>query len=314
MDTLASLLNSFRAVGVILILTACGYALSALGWIQPDAKRFLSRYLMRFAVPVMCVYSLRTNLTLELLRGSWVLLLIPLLCSVALYALALLLGRALRLDAKQSSVFAIMCAVSNAMFIGYSMCMELFGEACVPYVMTFYLVNTAFAQLVGVAGIRRSAEGRGGSPRDALRSFFKTPSILGVLCGILLIVTDWTPSALVMSCARYINNTVTPLALLTAGNIIHEIGLKNLRLDRVLRLTMAFRFLLAPGISLLLCAVFGVTGLARSVIVVQSAMPVLTQAVVAASEYGGDERLAAQGVAISTLACFVVIPVLMLLL
>ena len=313
MDVTASLLNSFRAVGVILILTACGYVLSALGWIPPDAKRFLSRYLMRFAVPVMCVYSLRTNLTLELLRGSWVLLLIPLICSFALYALALASGRALRLDAKQNSVFAVMCSVSNAMFIGYSMCMELFGEACVPYVMTYYLVNTAFAQLVGVAGIRRSAEGQGGSLREALLSFFKTPSILGVLCGILLIVTDWTPPALVMSCARYINNTVTPLALITAGNIIHEIGLKNLRLDRVLRLTMVFRFLLAPGIALLLCAAFGVTGLARSVTVVQSAMPVLTQAVVAASEYGGDERLAAQGVAISTIACFVVIPVLMLL-
>ena len=314
MDTLTTLLNSFRAVGVILILTACGYVLSALGWIGPDVKRFLSRYLMRFAVPVMCVYSLRTNLTLALLKSSWALLLIPTVGSFALYALALLLGRALHLDAKQNSVFAVMCSVSNAMFIGYSMCMELFGEACVPYVMTYYLINTAFAQLVGVAGIRRAGGQDGGSVRDAVLGFFKTPSILGVLCGILLIVTDWTPPQLVMSCARYINNTVTPLALITAGNIIHEIGLKNLRLNRVLRLTMLFRFLLAPAISLALCAALGVTGLARSVLVVQSAMPVLTQAVVAATEYGGDERLAAQGVAISTLACFAVIPALMLLL
>lgn len=314
MDALTTLLNSFRAVGVILILTACGYVLSALGWIPPDVKRFLSRYLMRFAVPVMCVYSLRTNLTLELLKSSWTLLLIPTVTSFALYGLSLLLGRWMKLDKKQNSVFAIMCAVSNAMFIGYSMCMELFGEACVPYVMTYYLVNTAFAQLVGVAGIRRSAGQDGSSPKDTLLAFFTTPSILGVLAGILLIVTDWTPPALVMSCARYINNTVTPLALITAGNIIHEIGLKKLRLDRVLSLTMAFRFLLAPALTLLLCAVFGVAGLARSVLVVQSAMPVLTQAVVAASEYGGDERLAAQGVAISTLACFIVIPILMLLL
>ena len=314
MNTLASLMTSFRAVGVILILTACGYILSELGWIGPEVKRFLSRYLMRFAVPVMCIYSLRTNLTLELLKSSWVLLLIPTLTSAALYLLSLLIGRGLRLDKKQNSVFAIMCSVSNAMFIGYSMCMELFGEACVPYVMTYYLINTGFAQLVGVAGIRRAGEGGGGSLKDSVLSFFKTPSILGVLVGILLIVLDWTPPALVMSCAKYINNTVTPLALITAGNIIHEIGLKKLRLDRVLSLTMLFRFLIAPGITVLLCAFFGVTGLARSVLVVQAAMPVLTQAVVAASEYGGDERLAAQGVAISTLACFVVIPVLMLLL
>ena len=314
METLSSLLNSFRAVGVVLILTACGYVFAALGWIQPDAKRFLSKYLMRFAVPVMCVYSLRTNLTLELLKSSPRLLLVPTIASAVLYVLTLLIGKALRLDPKQSSVFAVMGSVSNAMFIGYPMCLELFGETCVPYVMLFFFVNTAFSQLVGVNGIRRAGEQEGGSLREAVLGFLKTPSVLGVLVGFVLILVDWTPPQLVMSCARYINNAVTPLALVMAGSIIHEIGLKKLRLDKLLCLTMVLRFLVAPAICLALCAVLGVTGLARSVIVVQAAMPVLTQAVVAAAEYGADERLAAQGVAISTLASFVVIPVLMLLL
>ena len=308
-----TLLHSLNAVGVVLVLTACGYVCAALGWIKPDVKRFLSAYLMRLAVPVMCVYSLRSNLSLELLKSSWLMLLIPALCSAALFVLSGLYGRALKLDARQNSVFRIMCGVSNAMFIGYSMCIELFGEICVPYVMTYYLVNTAFAQLVGVAGIRR-AGGGGHSAKDALLSFLKTPSILGVLVGMLLIVTDLRLPTLVMSCARYVNNTVTPLALLMAGTIIYEIGLKNLRLDRVQLSVMGFRFLLAPGLCLLLCRLFAVTGLARDTLVVQTAMPVLTQAVVASTEYGGDERMAAQGVAISTLACFVVIPALMLLL
>ena len=127
-------------------------------------------------------------------------------------------------------------------------------------------------------------------------------------------MVDWTPPAVLMSCARYINNTVTRLALLAVGNVIHSIGLKNLKLNRLTWIVMGFRFLLAPGICLLLCVVFRVTGLARSVLTVMTAMPVLAQTVVASSEYGGDEELAAQGVAISTLACFIVIPVLMLLL
>ena len=67
-------------------------------------------------------------------------------------------------------------------------------------------------------------------------------------------------------------------------------------------------------LSLLLCAVFGVAGLARSVLAVEAAMPVVTQTVVAAAAYGADEQFAAQGAALSTLACFVVIPVLMLIL
>ena len=39
-----------------------------------------------------------------------------------------------------------------------------------------------------------------------------------------------------------------------------------------------------------------------------------TKTVVAAAEYGADEDFAVQGAALSTIACFVVIPVLMLIL
>ena len=107
---------------------------------------------------------------------------------------------------------------------------------------------------------------------------------------------------------------VLGVALLLTGYIIHDIGLKNVRLDRDLGIAMIFRFLLAPTLSVALCRAFGVTGLAHDVLIVETAMPVVTQTVVAAAEYGADEQLAAQGAAISTLACFVVTPVLMLLL
>ena len=71
---------------------------------------------------------------------------------------------------------------------------------------------------------------------------------------------------------------------------------------------------LVPGLSLALCALLGVTGLGRSTLIVETAMPVVTQTVVAAADYGADEQFAAQGAALSTLACFIVIPVLMLIL
>ena len=311
---MSSLLNSLSAVSVILILTACGYACSALGWITPDVKAFLSKFLMRFAVPVMCIYSMRSNLSRELLSGSWTMILVPAICSGVLFAVSGFVGKKLHLPPKQNSVFMMMCSISNAMFIGYSMCLELFGDSSTPYVMLYFLVNTAYAQLVGVTMIRRSSGRDGRSAKDLVISFFKTPSIVGVLIGILLVVLDIQLPHLVMSCARYINNTVTPLALLLSGHIIHEIGLKKLRIDRTLGIAMLFRFLAAPALCLLLCTLFKIEGLARSVLVVQTAMPVLTQTVVASTEYGGDERLAAQGIALSTLACFIVIPVLMLLL
>lgn len=53
-----------------------------------------------------------------------------------------------------------------------------------------------------------------------------------------------------MSYAKYINNTVTPLALLLTGCIIHEIGLRSLRLTPTLGVMMVFRFVISPALAL----------------------------------------------------------------
>ena len=72
--------------------------------------------------------------------------------------------------------------------------------------------------------------------------------------------------------------------------------------------------LLLTALVLAMCALFGVDGLARSVFAVEFAMPCMGMSVAYSTEYGADEQFAAEGVALSTVACFVVIPLLMLLL
>ena len=308
-----SFLHAVASVTIILLLTATGYFCAAMGWMSPQAKRFISKFTMSVAIPCMCVYGLTNNLTHELLAGSLGFLLVPLLSTVGAFLLSLLVGRLLKLPRKRLGVFMMMCSVSNAIFIGLPMCTELFGEACMPYVMLYYLVNTSFVQLVGLSLVRWAGEG-GGFDKRMIKKFLTTPAVIGVLVSFVLVFTGIRLPSLVMSYCKYMNNLVTPLALLLTGYIIYEIGLKNLKLDRDLAIMLLFRFLLVPGVSFVLCELFGVAGLGRSVLLVETAMPVVTQTVVAAADYGADEQFAAQGAALSTLACFVVIPVLMLIL
>lgn len=308
-----SFLHAVASVTIILLLTATGYFCAAMGWMSPQAKRFISKFTMSVAIPCMCVYGLTNNLTHELLAGSLGFLLVPLLSTVGAFLLSLLVGRLLKLPRRKLGVFMMMCSVSNAIFIGLPMCTELFGEACTPYVMLYYLVNTSFVQLVGLSLVRWSGDG-GGFDKRMIKKFLTTPAVIGVLVSFVLVFTGIRLPSLVMSYCKYMNNLVTPLALLLTGYIIYEIGLKNLKLDRDLAIMLLFRFLLVPGVSFALCELFGVAGLGRSVLLVETAMPVVTQTVVAAADYGADEQFAAQGAALSTLACFVVIPVLMLIL
>ena len=306
-------LHAVTSVTIILLLTATGYFCTAKGWMNAQAKAFISKFLMNAAIPCMCVYGLTNNLTHEMLAQSHRFLLVPLLCNTTLFLLSFAVGRLLRLPRRSLGVFMMMCSLSNAIFVGLAMCTELFGEACTPHVMLYYLVSTSLTQLVGLSLVRWSGES-GRSGHRVLRKLITTPTVLGVLTGFALVLTDVRLPSLVMSYCKYMNNLVTPLALLLTGCIIHEIGLRSLRLDRTLSVMMLFRFVISPALCIALCAAFGIEGLARSVLVVETAMPVVTQTVVAAAEYGADEQLAAQGAAISTLACFVVTPVLMLLL
>ena len=306
-------LHAVSSVTIILLLTATGYLCAARRWMGPQAKAFIGKFTLSVAIPCMSVYGLTNNLTRDLLVQSGSFLLVPLLGTVVITILSLLVGRLLKLPRKKLGVFMMMCSVSNAIFVGLAMCTELFGDTCTPYVMLYYLINTSFVQLLFLSLVRWSGESRGFDLK-MLQKFLTTPAVIAVFIGLALVWFEVRLPSLVMSYCRYMNNLVTPLALLLTGYIIHDIGLKNVRLDRDLGIAMVFRFLLAPALSVALCRAFGVTGLAHDVLIVETAMPVVTQTVVAAAEYGADEEFAAQGAALSTIACFVVIPVLMLIL
>ncbi len=310
---LESFLRAVAAVTTIFLLTATGYACGAKGWMTAQSKAFISKLLLTLAVPCMCVYGLRSNLTREMLAGSLPLLAVVFLCNGVDFALAYALARLLKLPRRQEGVFVVMCALSNAMFIGYPMCTELFGDACVPYVMIYYLASTTFTQTLAMWLIRRCGDEARSSWRETLR-FLRSPTVLAVFTGFALVLLDVHLPSFVMSYLRYMNGVVSPLALLLTGFIIYEIGLDKLRMDRTIGVMAAFRFLAAPAMYAACCAALGVSGLARSTFLVEAAMPVVTQTVVAAAQYGADEGFAARGAALTALMSFAVIPILMLIL
>ncbi len=310
---MATFLHAVASVTVILLLTATGWYCGFKGWMTAQTKTFLSKFLLSLAVPCMSIYGLSNNLTREMLAASPKLLAVSYSSITLNFALSYLLARLLKLPRGRRGVFMVMCSLSNSMFVGYAMCTMLFGDACVPYVMFFWFASTCFTQTLAMWLIRRSGEAAGGSWRQSF-AFLRSPTVLGVVTGIAIVLLGVRLPAFLVSYLKYMNSVVSPLALLLTGYIIYEMGWDKLRLDRDLSVAMLCRFLLGPAIFVAFCGVLGIEGLARSTFIVQASMPTVTQSVVAAAQYGADEQFAARGAAVSTLASFVVIPVLMLLL
>lgn len=308
---LSEFLHSVSSVTVILLLTATGYFCAVRGWLTQPARVFVNKLIMNVAIPCMCIYGLTTQLEREMLLEYGRYLIVP-ICTISLnYLLSFALGHLLRLPRRSLGVFILMCSMSNTMFVGYAMCHELFGDPSVPYIMLFYLVSTTFTQTVGISIVRWSGGVGAHSLKKALK-FLTSPAIIAVVIGITLVLLDVRLPSLIESYMGYMNRIVSPMAMVVTGGILHDIGLKSLRVDGRTGIMLAFRFVLAPTLVLLGCSLMGVDGLARKVFAVEAAMPVLSIAPVLASEYGADEQFAARGAAISTLCSFIVIPVLIL--
>lgn len=313
---MAGFYSALSASLVLFLLMAVGYGMGALGWMTDTEKRFISKYIINIAVPCNCISGLLNNLDHDSLAQAGIMLVSAVLGVAVTLALSLVLVRLLRLPRERQGVFVSMAAFSNVLFIGIPVCTQLFGEACMPYVMVYYLANTSFVQSAGLILIERSgtAAPRVSSPADFVRDLCKKPPILAVVFSLVLLAVDLTLPQPIMRFAGYIADSVSPLALIYCGYIIYELGLRNVRLMRGLPAMMVVRLGVSPAICWLFCHFFGIEGLAMQVFVVESALPVVSQVTVLAGAFGADERYAATGACLSTLGSFITIPVLMLVL
>ena len=309
--------NAVSAVIVLVLLVSVGYGMSHLGWMGAGEKKFIGKYLMNIAVPCNCLAGLLNNLDRTMLAEAAMMLLSCMAGVVVNFAIGMVIATLLKLPRSRWGVFVCMLALPNSLFIGLPVCTQLFGEISIPYIMSYYLSNTIFTQSVAVILVERSGsmkteEGRG--PGKVLVELVAKPPILAMIASITLLVLGLRPPEFIMSFAKYISGSVSPLALIYCGRIIYELGLKNIRFQQGLGVMTVFRLVVAPLLCAAMCRLSGITGLAHDVFVVSSGLPVVSQIAVMAGTYGADEQYAATGTTLTTLGCFVTIPVMMVLL
>ena len=125
---LETFFNSVSSVLVILLLTATGFLLGQFGWMKKVHKDFISKLLISFFIPCNSMYGLLHKLNREMLLASGIYLLIPLATMAVSYPLSFLLARLLRMEKRQTGLFILLTATSNAIFIGLPFCNFLYNR------------------------------------------------------------------------------------------------------------------------------------------------------------------------------------------
>lgn len=289
----------------LFIIAALGLLMKKTRVSDKRTDRFVSIFLVNYAVPAMMVHTTYTGFTLETLRVSWVGISLAAVSILLMMVIALAVSRMSALPPRRRGEFIAMSAFSNTIFIGLPMIESIFGAPGVPYLMLYYVANVVLFWSIGIYYISKS-NNRGFSFEALLKIL--NPAILGFVAGLLLLRFQVPIPGYAMSTLEYMKNLVTPLSLVYMGSTLGDLTWKNIGNPVTTVLVLLLRFILSPLIVILLSRVVPLPDLLLRVFIVSAGLPVMGNVAIAVGKYGGDASYASFMTALTTILMLFVLP------
>ena len=306
-------LKSISGILVILGMILVGFVIGEKGWFDDKSRGLIAKLVTQVALPCYMLYTITQRFTAADLLIMLPALRFPALSMVILLGIATGVARIFAVRQDRRGLFISMFFNSNTIFVGLPINQALFGDASIPYVLIYYMCNTTFFWTLGTYLIQRDGEGEAQFDlKTSLKKVF-SPPLMGFILGLVMVMLQIKLPAFLASDLQYLGNLTTPLSMIFIGLSVSHVGVKQLVLGKDQLLILLGRFLVAPLLMASIVYWLPLPSLMKQVFIIQSAMPVMTNAPVVARLYGADSDYAAVMVTETTLATMVVIPFLMLL-
>jgi predicted permease len=274
----------------IILLSGAGFALAKLLHID---SRSLGRVVFYVLSPTL-IFDLLIKNNLNLKEAGVVIGYTVSIVTV-MGLITYLLGTFLKLERHALVAVVITTMFANTGNYGLPLVSFAFGEQALPYAGIYFVTTTFLFFSVGVfiASLGHM------SVKDAALGLFKIPTLYAVLLAVMINASSITLPTPLMRAVDLASGATIPLMLILLGVELSRVKISG---DlRAMQLSVALRLLVAPLIGLLLAALLGVKGSARSAVVTQVSMPSIVSSAVLAMEYQLDSKLVTAIIFISTL-------------
>ena len=305
--------DALQGMLMLLMLIGAGFWAARRGLLSEGFEENLSRLAIQIAIPALLFVSTISHVSISFVKEIGWLALIPLAGILLGWGLGQASARLFRIPEKDRGVFAVMFSLCNAVFIGLPVCVAIFGEAAMPYVVTFFPANTAIFWTLGNLSIARDGGRKLGGPADILKQVF-SPPLLGFLAGLLFVFSGLNVPAFAEQGLTYLGGLTVPLSLLTTGSVLSRMGRDTFRIGKTGLIVLIGRMLISPGLTLALCLLCGAPAMLTNVFTLIACMPIMSQCVIMARLHKANAGLTAQLLTLSTLLSMIWIPLWVLVL
>lgn len=303
-------LYTLHAILPILLIILLGYVVRRIGPWSEDFYKQLNTLCFRLFLPIQLFCNVYAIDSLSNVNWRMVIYLFAAILVCAF--IGVLAAHFLTPRQDQKGCIVQVAFRSNQSIMGLALVQSLAGEAA----MGFAALTTAVAVplfnvlAVTVLVLYGSDSSRKPTPKSLLRQIARNPLIIGICCGIVVVVirqflpvVDGQPIFTIQNQLPSLFDTVTRLSKVASPVMLFVLGtrlnlgavhsiLPQLTMGVLLRLVVSP--LLVIGTAVLLRDPLGVTNIELASLVAVSATPVAVSSAVMVQELGGDDQLASQ--------------------
>lgn len=190
----------------------------------------------------------------------------------------------------------------NTVNIPFPIIYLVYGSEGLFAATLFYIPNVLLLFSLGIyIASKRHWQG-------SIKEVFRVPAIYAAIAGLTVNLFNVTMPELIVKPLDFISLMVIPLVLLVLGYNLSKVRITSLP-------TTLLASFIRLGVGLLLglftVNLFGLTGVLRSVVILDSAMPAAVNASLLATKYKNEADLVSSVVFITTIASLVIIPFLL---
>lgn len=316
--------TSIQSVLAIMFMIAIGYFADQKNWFDQQFSKSLSKIIMQVALPASIFMSMMEHFKPNQLANLSIGLIYSILSISIGLLLASLIVSSLKVSKGRRGLMITAMNFANTVFIGMPLNEALFGTISIPYLLVYYIINTIMLWTVGVwiiAADDPTINSKGQKVKFDWHHLIPAP-IWGFIVALPFIFIPWLKTHLLVSFVTTtlskIGGLVTPLSLIYIGIMLSNFGLKNIKFDRSVIVTLFGRFVTAPVIMTILIFIGAQVGLTvipvfYKTLIIQAATPTFAVLPVLATTYHSDVQFATNIVVTSSVLFIIVVPIVMLI-
>lgn len=293
-----SLVLSFEAVMPIFILMLVGYFIKNIGLADKKAFDAMNKLVFKLFLPVLLFYNIYKTETVDIFNPKLVIFAVVgiFLTFLAGYAAVLFITK----DNARRGVMLQGFFRANYAILGIPLVNYICGESQSGMVSLLVAFVVPVYNILSVVALERFGSGKLNFGK-LLLGIIKNPLIIACFLGVLATLLDIRLPGVIEKSVSDISKVASPLAIIVLGASFTFSSIKGYVRDVII--TVGVRLVLAP-LVLLTAAIFaGFRGEALACLLIAFGAPVAVSSFAMAQQMGGDEKLAAQVVVVSSAAC-----------